>query len=48
MGEIGTDDPTRLGRLLDATRGAATWGRYAQAVFTAAAEGSPLAPGGRA
>lgn len=41
--EIGTDDPTKLGRLLDATRGAAVWGRYARAVFDAADAGSPLA-----
>ena len=43
MRAIGTDDPTRLGRLLDATRGAAVWGRHASAVFDAAVAGSPLA-----
>ncbi|WP_245463346.1 MULTISPECIES: BadF/BadG/BcrA/BcrD ATPase family protein [unclassified Mesorhizobium] len=43
MREIGTDDQTKLGILLNETRGAAAWGRYANAVFDAANAGSPLA-----
>ncbi|TPI65494.1 ATPase [Mesorhizobium sp. B3-1-3] len=43
MREIGTDDQTKLGILLNETRGAAAWGRYANAVFDAATAGSPLA-----
>lgn len=43
MREIGTDDQTKLGILLNETRGAAAWGRYANAVFDAAIAGSPLA-----
>lgn len=43
MREIGTDDQTKLGILLNETRGAAAWGRYANAVFDAAHAGSPLA-----
>jgi N-acetylglucosamine kinase-like BadF-type ATPase len=43
MREIGTDDPTKLGRLLNETRSAVIWGRYANAVFDAAEAGSPLA-----
>ena len=43
MREIGTDDQTKLGILLNETRGAAAWGRYANAVFNAANAGSPLA-----
>ena len=39
---IGTDDPTKLGRLLNATRSAAAWGTYANAVFAAADAGSVL------
>lgn len=45
MRAVGTDDPTALGRLLDATRSAVVWGRYASAVFAAADAGSPLAAG---
>ena len=36
MAELKTDDPTKLGSLLNETRGAAVWGRYANAVFEAA------------
>lgn len=43
MREIGTDDQTKLGISLNETRGAAAWGRYANAVFDAANAGSPLA-----
>jgi glucosamine kinase len=43
MGELGTDDPTMLGRLLNDTRSAVIWGRYANAVFAAADAGSRLA-----
>lgn len=43
MREIGTDDQTKLGILLNETRGAAAWGRYANAVFDAANAGSLLA-----
>ncbi|WP_413992175.1 BadF/BadG/BcrA/BcrD ATPase family protein [Labrys okinawensis] len=43
MAEIGTADPTMLGRLLNDTRSAVIWGRYANAVFRAADGGSPLA-----
>ncbi|WP_245437207.1 BadF/BadG/BcrA/BcrD ATPase family protein [Mesorhizobium helmanticense] len=43
MRELATDDQTKLGILLNETRGAAVWGRYANAVFDAAAAGSPLA-----
>jgi len=42
MAELGTDDPTMLGRLLNDTRSAVTWGRYASAVFAAADAGSRL------
>ena len=41
MRELGTDDPTMLGRLLNDTRSAVIWGRYANAVFAAADAGSP-------
>jgi glucosamine kinase len=43
MRELGTDDPTMLGRLLNDTRSAVIWGRYANAVFAAADAGSVLA-----
>ncbi len=43
MRELGTDDPTMLGRLLNDTRSAVIWGRYANAVFAAADAGSRLA-----
>ena len=43
MRELDTDDQTKLGILLNETRGAAVWGRYANAVFDAAVAGSPLA-----
>jgi glucosamine kinase len=43
MSELGTDDPTMLGRLLNDTRSAVIWGRYANAVFAAADAGSRLA-----
>jgi glucosamine kinase len=43
MAELGTDDPTMLGRLLNDTRSAVIWGRYANAVFAAADAGSRLA-----
>jgi len=43
MGELGTDEPTMLGRLLNDTRSAVIWGRYANAVFAAADAGSRLA-----
>ncbi|WP_244277680.1 BadF/BadG/BcrA/BcrD ATPase family protein [Mesorhizobium erdmanii] len=43
MRELGTDDQTKLGILLNETRGAAVWGRYANAVFDAAIAGSVLA-----
>jgi glucosamine kinase len=42
MAELGTDDPTMLGRLLNDTRSAVIWGRYASAVFAAADAGSRL------
>src|SRR5262249_13940908 len=42
MAELGTDDPTMLGRLLDDTRSAVDWGRHASAVFAAADAGSRL------
>lgn len=45
MAELGTDDPTMLGRLLNDTRSAVIWGRYANAVFAAADAGSHLAQG---
>ena len=45
MSELGTDDPTMLGRLLNDTRSAVIWGRYANAVFAAADAGSRLAQG---
>jgi glucosamine kinase len=53
LGTLGTDDPTELGRRLEATRGAEAWGRHAHAVFAAAEAGSRLArrvieDGGRA
>jgi N-acetylglucosamine kinase-like BadF-type ATPase len=43
MRELATNDQTKLGILLNQTRGAAAWGRYANAVFDAAMAGSPLA-----
>lgn len=43
MRELGTSDQTKLGILLNETRGAAVWGRHANAVFEAANAGSPLA-----
>ena len=43
MRELATDDQTKLGILLNETRGAAVWGRYANAVFDAANAGSALA-----
>ena len=43
MRELDTDDQTKLGILLNETRGAAVWGRYANAVFEAAIAGSLLA-----
>jgi N-acetylglucosamine kinase-like BadF-type ATPase len=43
MRELDTDDQTKLGILLNETRGAAVWGRYANAVFDAANAGSALA-----
>lgn len=43
MRELDTDDQTKLGILLNETRGAAVWGRYANAVFEAAIAGSVLA-----
>ncbi|TPK72369.1 ATPase [Mesorhizobium sp. B2-3-14] len=43
MHELDTDDQTKLGILLNETRGAAVWGRYANAVFAAAIAGSALA-----
>ena len=53
MAELKTTEATKLGRLLNDVRGAATWGSYAGAVFRAAQAGSPLASkvildGGRA
>jgi N-acetylglucosamine kinase-like BadF-type ATPase len=43
MRELDTEDQTKLGILLNETRGAAVWGRYANAVFDAAIAGSVLA-----
>jgi glucosamine kinase len=43
MRELNTDDQTKLGILLNETRGAAVWGRYANAIFEAAIAGSVLA-----
>jgi N-acetylglucosamine kinase-like BadF-type ATPase len=43
MRVIGTDDPTMLNRLLNATRSASAWGGYAGTVFDAAHDGSPAA-----
>jgi glucosamine kinase len=43
MAELGTDDPTMLGRLLNDTRSAVIWGRHANCVFQAADNGSALA-----
>jgi len=43
MKALDTTEVTKLGRLLNATRGAAEWGRYAASVFDAAEQGSPLA-----
>jgi N-acetylglucosamine kinase-like BadF-type ATPase len=40
---VGTKEVTKLGRVLNEVRGAAEWGRFANVVFDAAAEGSPLA-----
>lgn len=38
-----TTEVTKLGRLLNAVRGAAEWGRHASVVFDAAQNGSPIA-----
>ncbi|MBW6424345.1 ATPase [Rhizobium sp. XQZ8] len=43
MSKLNTTDPTKIGRLLNETRGAAVWGGYADAVFEAAAQKSSLA-----
>jgi glucosamine kinase len=43
MSRLDTDDPTKIGRLLNDTRSAAIWGNYAGAVFDAAKAGSLLA-----
>jgi glucosamine kinase len=43
MKALETSDPTKIGRLLNDTRSAVTWGRYADAVFEAAAQQSSLA-----
>jgi glucosamine kinase len=43
MARLKTDDPTKIGRLLNEVRGAAIWGSYADAVFDAAARNSTLA-----
>lgn len=43
MAKLDTTDATKIGRLLNETRGAAIWGSYADAVFDAAAQKSPLA-----
>ncbi|MER8444950.1 ATPase [Mesorhizobium sp. M1066] len=43
MRELDTDDQTKIGILLNETRGATVWGRYANAVFDAAIVGSALA-----
>lgn len=43
MAKLQTSDATKIGRLLNDTRSAAIWGGYADAVFDAAAQGSPLA-----
>jgi glucosamine kinase len=43
MSKLQTDDATKIGRLLNETRGAAVWGSYADAVFDAASQKSPLA-----
>lgn len=43
MAKLQTDDATKIGRLLNETRGAAVWGSYADAVFDAATQNSPLA-----
>lgn len=43
MSRLQTSDVTKIGRLLNETRGAAIWGSYADAVFEAAARQSPLA-----
>lgn len=40
---VGITEVTKLGRTLNETRGAAEWGRYANVVFEAASQGSPLA-----
>jgi glucosamine kinase len=53
LGEFHTAEATKLGRLLNEVRGAASWGSHADAVFRAARAGSPLArkvidEGGRA
>jgi N-acetylglucosamine kinase-like BadF-type ATPase len=53
MAELKTDDPTKLGRILNEGRSAVAWGRHAGVVFSAAEAGSPLAAkvisdGGRA
>jgi N-acetylglucosamine kinase-like BadF-type ATPase len=43
MAKLQTNDPTKIGRLLNETRSAAIWGGYANVVFDAARRGSPLA-----
>jgi glucosamine kinase len=43
MSSLETDDPTKIGRLLNESRSAAIWGNYAGAVFDAAKAGSLLA-----
>lgn len=43
MNQLTVNDPTKIGRQLNAVRSAADWGRYASAVFAAADAGSPLA-----
>ncbi|MGV1792010.1 N-acetylglucosamine kinase [Rhizobium sp. A37_96] len=43
MAKLRIADPTKIGRLLNDTRSAAIWGGYADAVFGAARQGSPLA-----
>lgn len=45
MAALDTTEVTKLGRLLNAVRGAAEWGLHANAVFDAAAHGSVLARG---
>jgi glucosamine kinase len=43
MSSLDTDDPTKIGRLLNDKRSAAIWGNYAGSVFEAAKAGSVLA-----